>query len=104
MTLGIAMITFDTLDPDRLADWWAEASGGEAHAVMPGEFVQVILPDGTSAQTQVRIDTSLLDSVAELQQQAARQHLQQAAAWRRRIAGPEPIAEPITRIPITHGR
>lgn len=69
MILGIAMITIDTVDPDRLAAWWADATGGQAHAVMPGEFVQVVLPDGprlgfqrvdlpTAGKNRVHVDLS----------------------------------------------
>lgn len=46
MALAVEMITFDSLDPDRLAAWWATASGGELTAVVPGEFVVVALPSG----------------------------------------------------------
>ncbi len=79
MTLGIVMITIDTLDPDRLAAWWADAAGGEAHAVMPGEFVQVVLPDGprlgfqrvdapTAGKNRVHVDFSgAADLDAEVQ-------------------------------------
>ena len=79
MTFSIAMVTFDTVDPDRLAAWWAAAAGGEAHAVMPGEFVQVILPDGprlgfqridapTPGKNRVHVDFSVAaDLDAEVQ-------------------------------------
>ena len=36
MALGMEMITFDSLDPDRLAAWWAGATNSEVTAVMPG--------------------------------------------------------------------
>jgi predicted enzyme related to lactoylglutathione lyase len=46
MALHVEMITVDTADPDRLAQWWATATGGELAAAMPGEFVFVTLPGG----------------------------------------------------------
>jgi predicted enzyme related to lactoylglutathione lyase len=48
MTLGMETITFDTLDPDRLAAWWAGVVGADVNAVVPGEFVLVPLPGGTN--------------------------------------------------------
>jgi predicted enzyme related to lactoylglutathione lyase len=41
MNISVAMITFDSTDPDALAAWWAQAVAGTATAVMPGEFVIV---------------------------------------------------------------
>ena len=41
MSLKVEMITFDCVDPDGLADWWAKAAGGDVNAVAPGEFVMV---------------------------------------------------------------
>ncbi|WP_059016764.1 VOC family protein [Mycobacterium sp. M26] len=77
MTLGVEMITFDCSDPDRLADWWAEAVGGSAAAVMPGEFVVVNQPDGprlgfqkveepTPGKNRVHLDFSAADVEAEV--------------------------------------
>lgn len=59
------------VDPNKAAAYGLSAAqvGLQIRNVLVGQTLgQVILPDGTSAQTQVRIDTSLLDSVAELQQ------------------------------------
>lgn len=41
MAVNIASITFDTLDPEPLARWWAERFGAEIIANMDGFFVLV---------------------------------------------------------------
>jgi catechol 2,3-dioxygenase-like lactoylglutathione lyase family enzyme len=48
MTLQIGMITFDTLNPRKLAAWWAEALGGQIVADMEGHFVMVAPPGEAS--------------------------------------------------------
>ena len=78
MTLGMEMITFDSLDPDRLAAWWAGATNSEVTAVMPGEFVFVALPDGprlgfqrvedpTPGKNRVHVDFSSADLESEVE-------------------------------------
>lgn len=39
--LTTEMITFDCVDPDRLALWWSSAVGGKTVPVVQGEFVVV---------------------------------------------------------------
>jgi hypothetical protein len=50
MTVGIASITFDSTDPERLASWWAERFDAEITANMDGYFVVVA---GGSLPTQL---------------------------------------------------
>lgn len=77
MGLGVEMITFDSHDPDRLAAWWATATGGELNALMPGEFVFVALAGGlrlgfqrvddpTPGKNRVHVDFSAADLEAEV--------------------------------------
>ncbi|MDV3126753.1 VOC family protein [Mycobacterium sp. 21AC1] len=46
LTLDISMVTFDCIDPERLARWWAGAIAGEMSIAAPGEFVTVASPQG----------------------------------------------------------
>ncbi|QUR68993.1 VOC family protein [Mycobacterium spongiae] len=46
MALTVEMVTFDCVDPEKLASWWAEQFGGTSHALAPGEFITVNLADG----------------------------------------------------------
>ena len=55
MALKVENITFDCSDPDTLAQWWAQAIGGEVNAVAPGEFVIMARPDGAGLAFQ-RVD------------------------------------------------
>lgn len=77
MTLSVEMITVDCGDPDRLAQWWADAVGGTVNAEMPGEFVMVLLPSGprlgfqrvddpTPGKNRVHVDFSAVDLDAEV--------------------------------------
>ncbi len=77
MSLDVAMITFDCSDPDALAGWWAEAVGGEANAVAPGEFVMVAqekgptlgfqrVSDPTPGKNKVHLDLHTADKEAEV--------------------------------------
>lgn len=77
MGLGVEMITIDSLDPDRLAAWWATATGGELNPLMPGEFVFVALAGGlrlgfqrvddpTPGKNRVHVDFSASDLEAEV--------------------------------------
>ncbi|MDT5235407.1 MAG: hypothetical protein QOF47_1394, partial [Mycobacterium sp.] len=36
MTLSVENITFDSTDPDRLAEWWASVVDGTVNALAPG--------------------------------------------------------------------
>ncbi|CAJ1496280.1 VOC family protein [[Mycobacterium] burgundiense] len=74
MALGVEMITFDTLDPDRLARWWAAATDGAVDEVVPGEFVMVTLASGlrlgfqhvddpTPGKNRVHVDLSTDDDL-----------------------------------------
>jgi len=77
MTLKVEMITFDCVDPDALADWWAHAAGGDVNAVAPGEFVMVTsegrptlgfqrVPDPTPGKNKVHLDFHAADKEAEV--------------------------------------
>ena len=77
MTLKVEMITFDCVDPDALADWWARAAGGDVNAVAPGEFVMVTsegrptlgfqrVPDPTPGKNKVHLDFHAADKEAEV--------------------------------------
>lgn len=41
MSLSVEMITVDCVDPQRLAQWWAEAIGGSVVDLPGGDFVLV---------------------------------------------------------------
>ena len=49
------MITFDCTDPQRLADWWAEAVGGEVLA-LPGADFKLVARDNWPALGFQRVD------------------------------------------------
>ena len=77
MALNVEMITFDCDDPDTLAQWWAQAAGGEPNALAPGEFVLVTRPvgprlgfqkveDPTPGKNRVHIDFAAADLEAEV--------------------------------------
>jgi hypothetical protein len=77
MALNVENITFDCGDPDALAQWWAQAAGGEVNAVAPGEFVILRRPDGaglafqkfddpTPGKNRVHVDFSAADLEAEV--------------------------------------
>lgn len=78
MTLAIEMITFDCADPDRLAEWWAGAVGGEVSPLAAGEFAMVLCPDGprlgfqhvddpTPGKNRVHVDFRTSDVDAEVE-------------------------------------
>ncbi len=46
MTLSVENITFDSTDPDQLAEWWAGAVNGTINALAPGFFVTVTRQGG----------------------------------------------------------
>jgi hypothetical protein len=46
MTIAVEMITFDTLDAQALAAWWADRTGGTVLDETDGWFVMVLPPDG----------------------------------------------------------
>ena len=77
MTLAVEMITFDCADPDRLADWWAEAVDGSVSPLAPGEFVVVSRAEGprlgfqrvddpTPGKNRVHVDFSAADLEQEV--------------------------------------
>jgi len=41
MALNVESITFDTTDPQKAAEWWAQAAGGQLTPYVPGEYVAV---------------------------------------------------------------
>lgn len=46
MALTVEMVTFDSSDPARLAQWWAQQVDGETEELIPGEFIAVARPGG----------------------------------------------------------
>ena len=46
MTLAVEMITFDCAEPDRLADWWAEAVDGNVSPWHPANSWWYHAPKG----------------------------------------------------------
>ena len=77
MALSVENITFDSTDPDRLAEWWAGAVNGTLNALAPGFFVTVTRPGGpglafqkvddpTPGKNRVHIDFSAADLDAEV--------------------------------------
>ncbi|HEX2214952.1 MAG TPA: VOC family protein [Mycobacterium sp.] len=77
MGLNVESITFDCVDPDALAKWWADAIDGTVNPVAPGEFVLVSQPDGpnlafqrvddpTPGKNKAHIDFSASDMEAEV--------------------------------------
>jgi predicted enzyme related to lactoylglutathione lyase len=77
MTLCVENITFDSTDPDQLAEWWAGAVNGTINALAPGFFVTVTrqrgpglafqkVDDPTPGKNRVHIDFSAADLEAEV--------------------------------------
>ncbi|WP_166906536.1 VOC family protein [Mycobacterium sp. DL440] len=77
MALSVEMITVDCIDPDALAQWWAQAVNGTVNAVVPGEFVLVDLSNGpnlgfqhvddpTPGKNRVHVDFHAADMEAEV--------------------------------------
>lgn len=78
MSLSVEMITVDCLDPERLAQWWAQALGGTVVVLMPGEFAMVSRDGGpalgfqrvdapTPGKNRVHVDFSAPDLDAEVE-------------------------------------
>jgi Glyoxalase-like domain len=78
VSLEVEMITFDSLDPDSHAAWWADAAGGSVISLMPGAFVLVALSTGlrlgfqrvddpTPGKNRVHIDFSVADLESEVE-------------------------------------
>jgi len=77
MALTTENITFDSTDPERLADWWARALDGQVNPVAPPFFVTVTRSEGpglafqkvddpTPGKNRVHIDFSAADMEAEV--------------------------------------
>jgi predicted enzyme related to lactoylglutathione lyase len=78
MALDVVNITFDSTDPDKLAEWWARAVDGTVNALAPGFFVTVSRPGGgpglafqkvgdpTPGKNRVHIDFTSADMEAEV--------------------------------------
>jgi len=77
MALNVESITFDTTDPEKAAQWWAEAAGGQVIPYVPGEFVAVErqpgpkllfqkVPDPTPGKNRVHLDFTAADVDAEV--------------------------------------
>ena len=70
-------ITFDTTDPERLAEWWARALDGQVNPVAAPFFITVTRSEGpglafqrvddpTPGKNRVHIDFSTADMEAEV--------------------------------------
>lgn len=77
MALKTENITFDTPDPERLAEWWARALDGQVNPIAPPFFVVVSRPEGpglafqqvadpTPGKNKVHLDFSTDDVEAEV--------------------------------------
>lgn len=78
MTLAMVNVTFDSTDPDKLAEWWARALGGQVNPLAPGFFVTVSPPAGgpglgfqkvddpTPGKNRVHLDFGARDAEAEV--------------------------------------
>jgi hypothetical protein len=78
MTLTPGMITTDTLDPEPLANWWAEQTGAAVTQNYEGEFLVVSggalpvrlafqkVPDPTPGKNRVHVDLGAPDLDAEV--------------------------------------
>ncbi len=77
MALTVENITFDSTDPDKLADWWARAVDGTVNPLAPGFFVAVTAPAGRAwrsrrstirhpGKNRVHIDFTAADMEAEV--------------------------------------
>jgi predicted enzyme related to lactoylglutathione lyase len=78
MTTTLAMITFDALEPEPLAQWWAERFGAEVGDTNGGFFVMVSggrlpltlgfqkVPDPTPGKNKVHLDLRAEDLDAEV--------------------------------------
>jgi predicted enzyme related to lactoylglutathione lyase len=77
MALSVENITFDSTDPDRLAEWWAHAVDGTINALAPGFFVTVTrqggpgfafqkVDDPTPGKNRVHVDFSAADLESEV--------------------------------------
>jgi predicted enzyme related to lactoylglutathione lyase len=78
MALSVENITFDSTDPDRLAEWWARVVDGTVNPLAPGFFLTVSRPAGgpglafqkvddpTPGKNRVHVDFSAPDLEAEV--------------------------------------
>jgi predicted enzyme related to lactoylglutathione lyase len=77
MALNVEMVTFDSSDPAKLADWWAEHFDGKPQELLPGEFFAVTRPEGprlgfqkvpdpTPGKNRLHLDFSAADVDAEV--------------------------------------
>jgi predicted enzyme related to lactoylglutathione lyase len=77
MALKTENITFDTTDPEGLADWWARALDGQVNPIAPPFFVVVSRSEGpglafqqvadpTPGKNKVHLDFSTDDVEAEV--------------------------------------
>jgi predicted enzyme related to lactoylglutathione lyase len=77
MALNVESITFDTTDPEKAAEWWAQAAGGQLTPYVPGEYVAVErqpgpkllfqkVADPTPGKNKIHLDFSAADVDAEV--------------------------------------
>jgi predicted enzyme related to lactoylglutathione lyase len=77
MALNVESITFDTTDPEKAAQWWAQAAGGQLTPYVPGEYVAVErqpgpkllfqkVADPTPGKNKIHLDFSAADVDAEV--------------------------------------
>lgn len=79
MTLTPGMITTDSLDPEPLANWWAEQIGASVTDNYGGEFIVVAggtlplrmafqkVPDPTPGKNKLHVDFTAADLDAEVE-------------------------------------
>ena len=78
MALKTENITFDTTDPEKLAEWWARALDGQVNPVAPPFFIVVSRPDGpglafqkvddpTPGKNRVHVDLAAREPDAEIE-------------------------------------
>lgn len=76
MALNVESITFDCIDPDTSAKWWAQAAGGQVIPYVAGELVAVErqrpkllfqkVPDPTPGKNRIHVDFTAADAEAEV--------------------------------------
>jgi predicted enzyme related to lactoylglutathione lyase len=77
MALNVESITFDTTDPDKAAQWWVQAAGGQLTPYVPGEYVAVErqpgpkllfqkVADPTPGKNRIHLDFTAADVDAEV--------------------------------------
>ena len=77
MALRIESVTFDTTDPEKSAQWWAQVAGGQLTPYVPGEYVAVErdpgpkllfqkVSDPTPGKNRVHLDFTAVEVESEV--------------------------------------